>query len=201
MALSKYQDPNYWDRRQHPICRPTRGERGAEARRFLREFIQGSKKIEIDADWSLDDVLLDNDAGGGGPSAPPGVLTAAQQGYRTKRHKKAAAIFLDYILHSRLADTLRDAHPDDGHDMLEMYKRKNDITDSAMVAADTRAEIQRATILNLVGFRKDSLAEFDIILSSLNSTIDAASRVPEQEVALIVLRGDERDKRRQDYLI
>ena len=42
-----------------------------------------------------------------------------------------------------------------------------------MVAADTRAEIQTARILNLVGFRKDSLAEFDIILASLNSTIDA----------------------------
>ena len=52
MALSKAQDLNFWDRRQHPICRPTRGERGPEARRFLREFLQGAKKVDLDdADW------------------------------------------------------------------------------------------------------------------------------------------------------
>ena len=101
--------------------------------------------MEADEDWGLDETMLDDDAGGGGANAPPGALTALQQRKRDKRHKKSAAIFLDYILHARLADTLREAHGDDGHAMMELYKRKCDITDSAMVAADTRAEIQRAT--------------------------------------------------------
>ena len=64
MALPKAQDPNFWDRRQHPICRPTRGERGPEARRFLREFLQGAKKVDVDDDHTLDEVLLDDDKGG-----------------------------------------------------------------------------------------------------------------------------------------
>ena len=189
MSLSKPIDPNSWDRRQHPLCRPTRGERGAEARRFVREFIQGGKKLELDDQHTLDEVVLDDDQGGAGPNAPPGALTAQQQRQRLKRHKKAAAILLDYILHKRLADTLREAHPDDGHLMLELYKRKQDIQDSEMVAADTRAEIQNSTILATVGFKKDSLNEYDLFLAALNATIDPARRVPEQELAMIVLRA------------
>ena len=46
MIYAKLPDAFAWDRRQHPICRPTKGERGAEARRFLKDFIQGAKAVE-----------------------------------------------------------------------------------------------------------------------------------------------------------
>ena len=62
-----------YDRRAFPIARPTPGDRGSDCPRFQREFLAGAQAYKIDDDWSLDEVLLGNDAGGDGPLAPPGV--------------------------------------------------------------------------------------------------------------------------------
>ena len=46
-----------YDSRKYPICAPLFGTRGADARRFVREFPSGAQAIEVDADHLMDESL------------------------------------------------------------------------------------------------------------------------------------------------
>ena len=59
-----------YDKRAFPIARPTTCAKGAECKRFQEEFINGAQSIDIDNDYTLDDVLLGKDQGGDAPGAP-----------------------------------------------------------------------------------------------------------------------------------
>ena len=58
-----------YDRRAFPICRPYDCSRGAEYRRFSREFLAGAQSIDVDDNYSLDEVVLGLHQGGDDPSA------------------------------------------------------------------------------------------------------------------------------------
>ena len=58
-----------YDKRAFPIARPTTCAKGAECKRFQEEFINGAQSIDIDNDYTLDDVLLGKDQGGDAPGA------------------------------------------------------------------------------------------------------------------------------------
>ena len=47
-----------YDRRAFTICRPYDCSRGAEYRRFSREFLAGGQSIDADENFSADEVLL-----------------------------------------------------------------------------------------------------------------------------------------------
>jgi hypothetical protein len=50
-----------YDKRAYPIARPTDCRKGAESKRFQEEFLAGAQAVEVDADYTLDEVLLGND--------------------------------------------------------------------------------------------------------------------------------------------
>ena len=47
-----------YDRRAFPTCKPYAGDRGAEYRRFSREFLAGAQSLDADDNYSIDEVLL-----------------------------------------------------------------------------------------------------------------------------------------------
>ena len=107
-----------YDVRKYPICCPTNCAKGAECERFVREFLLGAQAIEIDAEYTLDEVLLGQDQGGDAPGAPAHAGTAphgrapgdaeylASLAKHTKRLKLAAAKIEKYFLDKNLHATL-----------------------------------------------------------------------------------------------
>jgi hypothetical protein len=179
-----------WDRRVFSYCKPTDGSR-QDARRFLKEFIHGAMAHDADDQFLMSDVFTDDDAGGHGPNAPAGALTAAQQGARVKRHRKAAAVFLKYIINNpSLSQSLREAHPQDGHAMLELFRVKCDIPHTALTIADTKTEVLSSTLLGTVGFKIGSIANYELAITQLNNTIEPAQeRLDESALCVHTLRA------------
>ena len=84
-----------YDRRAFPICRPYDCSRGAEYRRFCREFLAGAQAVDADNDYTVEEVLLGQDQGGDHPGAAAATTAAANRAH-ARRIKKAAGILQKY---------------------------------------------------------------------------------------------------------
>ena len=187
-----------YDVRKYPICCPTNCAKGAECERFIREFLLGAQAIEIDAEYTLDEVLLGSDRGGDatGAEAHPGVAPhlrdaeyLASTAKRTKRLKLAAAKIEKYFLDKNLHATLTRLYGKDGREMWKAYISacKDDQDDQA--TSERKINIMASTILSSVGFGISSVSKYKAFLDTENTAIEPDDdRISEAELSLKLLR-------------
>ena len=180
-----------YDRRAFPICKPYGCERGAEYRRFAREFLAGAQSIDADDNFSIDEVLLGTHQGGDDPSA---AAATTQQATRScaRRNKKAAGILQKYILDERLRTLLVTEHGGNGRDMWKRLKTECDEPPDEQSVAVLKKEITSATILQTVGFKHNSISSFKLHLDKREDRAGERSRVRARP-----LRRDARRHRRR----
>ena len=192
-----------WRKNFH--CRPYSGDR-TDALRFSREFTECSILINVDDDFTVQDVLFGRDQGGGNPAAPPlpppqipnpagaaGAMMAnpAHQDAvrkRGKRRRKAAAVILKYMVNCEaLKQTLRQ-HLGDGHDMWQLWNATQVEVPTESSSEAIKMSINAATILGTVGYHKGTLQSIKSWLDAENAKIQlVADRLTEHQLAVRVL--------------
>jgi hypothetical protein len=93
-----------------------------------------------------------------------------------------------YILGERLRTKLISECGSNGREFWLAYIRECEETPDEQTIAIIKRDIESTTILSTVGFRKDSISQYELLLSAKNGTIEpVASRVSEHDLCIKML--------------
>ena len=174
--MSGDDDPNDWDARKYPRCKPYYGKKGVQWNNFVRDF-SISLLDDSDADATLKETMLGTDPGGdvylAGGGAP---LTVAGTARRNKRLTKLYAALYRHVADLRLREMIDTEAPDNGRDAYKLLDRhcRRDVTDLEMFDLDKQWDASSIPVS--VGVNLDSIIMFSRHLSGLNALRPAGRR-------------------------
>ena len=115
------------------------------------------------------------------------ATVAAKTRQRDARRKKLSSTLLQYILDKALQSKLRGGG--NGEQQWALYKQLEAGAKDEAASESMKASMRAATILGAVGFNESSIQRFDNWLHEKNGQIEAADRMDEHELSIIMLKA------------
>lgn len=186
-----------YDARKYPLCAPHDGTKGLAFNTFQNDFLTAIATIDLkdpNENWDLAECLVGVDEGGDVP--PPGAIAPIPPGGQAAQRRRAKRLKLSYAhLYKHIADEslqrmLAQYAFNDGREAWRIVFRECFEPVTELELEDLRRNVRTMTILSSVGYSEHSVSKFHRALSDENGKIpDAADRIQEHELCLLVLGG------------
>ena len=187
-----------YDARKFPLCCPHDGTKGPRFRRFCDDFLTAIALVpnrDLNDLYDLAETLCGLDEGGAnipaGHAAPiplPGGAAALRR--RTTRLKQSYSYLYKYV--DCVAIQLRFSNEcfNDGAAAWRLLRAECDEPITDLELEDLKRAVRELSIISSVGHNENSVSLFRRALNDANCKIPTpADRIPESELALILLRA------------
>lgn len=200
-------EQNNYDARKHPLCLPHDGTKGLRFRRFADDFLTAIAAYDIKDPndiYDLSETLTGIDEGG--DVAPPGQANpipmtvgagaAAAARRRVRRLKLSFTLLYQHNTDVSIRRMLVDEAYNQGRAAWQLMLRECDEPITELELEDLKRNVRDLTIIASVGYEEYSLSKYRRALNDENAKIPTpADRIPEPELALIILQSIARASR------